>query len=301
MLVLFIFLIALLVSFIAITSKNKKKGALTIKNLNDKYTEHKEIILSQTLLKKDWKDYLKEKKQQLRKQKKDPRKNIYVIDFIGDIKASPVFELSEVITAILQVATPSDEVVLRLESGGGLVHSYGLATSQLMRLKTNRIPLTITIDKIAASGGYLMACVGNKILSAPFAIIGSIGVVMQLPNFNRLLKNNNIDFVQLTAGEYKRSVSVFGENTEAGKEKAKEELEDIHQLFKGIIHTHRPQVEIDQVATGEHWPGQRALHLKLVDDIQTSDDYLLDQSKKANLYEVSYTTKKSFLSKFMKM
>lgn len=219
------------------------------------------------------------------------------MNFDGDIKASAVTALREEVTAILGVATPNDEVVVKLESAGGMVHAYGLAASQLARLRARKIPLTIIVDKVAASGGYMMACIGNKILAAPFSIIGSIGVIVQLPNFHRLLKEKNIDFEQLTAGQYKRTITLFGKNTEEGREKMHQEIEDIHHLFKNLIKEYRHELDVEKVATGEHWLGAQALDLKLVDELKTSDDYLFEQSKQANLYEVTYRMKKSFLEK----
>lgn len=198
---------------------------------------------------------------------------------------------------IKNIAKPEDEVVLRLESPGGIVPGYGLAAAQLMRLRDANIPLTICIDKIAASGGYMMACIGNKVLSAPFAIIGSIGVIVQLPNFHRFLQDKHIDFEQHTAGDYKRTITVFGENTESGREKLRHEIEEVHQLFKNLITQFRNHIDIQKVATGEYWYGQQALSLDLVDEIKTSDDYLLTNSHTAQIYELSYEIKKSFFSK----
>jgi len=292
----------ILMGFFALLSKGKEKvkGRLVIKYLNKKYAEMAETILAETLPKKQFKQFLKKQKaaEKAKQKNTEKQKTVYVLQFNGDIKASTVSNLSEEITAVLQTATPEDEVVLKLESAGGVVHGYGLAAAQLMRLRAQHIPLTITVDKIAASGGYLMACVANKILAAPFAIIGSIGVIVQLPNFHRVLKEKHIDFEQLTAGEFKRTLTVFGENTPEGREKLHEELETIHHLFKNIITTHRPQVDIAKVATGEIWPGQQALSLKLADELKISDDYLFELSKHANLYEICYQVKKSFFSKF---
>ena len=221
------------------------------------------------------------------------KKRIYVIDFDGDIKASATEELRHSITAILDMAEPMDEVVVTLESPGGMVHSYGLAASQLARVTKAKIPLTISVDKVAASGGYMMACVADKILAAPFAIIGSIGVVAQLPNFHRLLKKHDVDYEMLTAGEYKRTLTMFGENTEKGRSKFQEDLEDTHVLFKDFISSNREQVDVEKVATGEIWYGQRALEQGLVDDVQTSDEYLTAAYKEADIYAVEYTHKKS--------
>jgi serine protease SohB len=298
--ILLLILSVLIVFFALLTkSKQKLKRRLIIRNLNKNYAEITEEILAETLPNKLFKKFLKNKKDEDKVRQKSEKKpnNIYVLDFHGDMRASAVATLREEITAILNVAAPGDEVVLRLESPGGVVHGYGLAAAQLMRLRARHIPLTVTADKVAASGGYMMACVANKILAAPFAIIGSIGVIIQLPNFHRALKDKHIDFEQLTAGEFKRTITLFGENTEEGREKLQHEIEDIQQLFKNLIVEYRQQIDIQKVATGEHWLGQQALGLKLIDEVKTSDDYLLERSKDANLYELCFETKKTFLSR----
>ena len=217
---------------------------------------------------------------------------LFVLDFEGDLQASAVSQLREEITALLQVLKKNDEVLIRLESEGGLVHSYGLAASQLKRLRDRQFKLTVAVDKVAASGGYLMACVADRILAAPFAILGSIGVVAQIPNVHRLLKKYDVDVELHTAGVHKRTLTMLGENTDAAREKFREELEDTHKLFKQFVIEHRPQVAIDKVATGEHWFGTRALAIKLVDELKTSDDYLLERAATAKLYAVRYRRKK---------
>lgn len=223
--------------------------------------------------------------------------SLYVLHFKGDISASETAALREEISAIVQVAKPNDEVLLCLESPGGVVHGYGLAASQLMRLKQHNIKLTVAVDKVAASGGYMMACVADKIVSAPFAIIGSIGVVAQIPNIHRLLKKHDVDVDVMIAGEYKRTVTMLGENTEKGKQKFQQELEETHQLFKQFVSQNRPHLDVEQVATGEHWFGQQALNLNLVDEIMTSDDLLLQAMKEKQLIGVKYVVKKSLLQK----
>lgn len=278
-------------------AKEHTKHRLSIKKLNKHYEGFAEALNAEILTKKEQKKWLKEKKQS-EKQTKLIKKNIFVLNFLGDIKGSAVNALREEITAIIQVAKPEDEVVLKLESGGGMVSPYGLAASQLQRLKDKSIPLTVSIDKIAASGGYLMACVADKILAAPFAIIGSIGVVAQLPNFHRFLKKRDIDFELLTAGEYKRTLTLFGENTQKARKKAQDELEEIHALFKKFITSNRKDVDINQVATGAHWLAKETLELKLVDKLITSDDYLSEQaSHHITIYELHYLTKKSISEK----
>ncbi len=225
------------------------------------------------------------------------KKRVFVTDFDGDIKASDTESLRKVVTAIVSLATEKDEVVIRLESQGGMVHSYGLAASQLARITAKSIPLTVCVDKVAASGGYMMACVANKIISAPFAVIGSIGVVAQLPNFNRLLKKNDVDYEMFTAGEYKRTLTMFGENTEKGKQKFIEDLEDTHVLFKDFIRENRTIVDVDDVATGEIWFGSRALDKKLIDSLATSDQYLMEACEDADVFEIQYVEKKTLPEK----
>ncbi|MDX3775464.1 protease SohB [Chromatiaceae bacterium AAb-1] len=284
-----------LVAGAALSKSKPKKGQLQFTDLSEQHN-HLEVGLQQELLNK--KQFKKWQKQQKDKTEPQDNKRLYVIDFNGSIDAKETEALREEVTAVLTVATADDEVLVRLESGGGVVHGYGLAASQLDRLRQKGIPLTVAVDKIAASGGYMMACIGNKILAAPFAIIGSIGVVAQLPNFNKLLKKNHIDYEQFTAGEFKRTVTLFGENTEKGRQKFQQELEETHILFKEFVKKHRPQLDIDDVATGEHWFGYQALPLQLVDDIQTSDDYIQQQLAERRVWQVQYQLKKKLADKF---
>lgn len=290
-------ILIVLAAFASVRSKGRRKsmGQLQVSKLNDFYKALRDR-LEQSMLDKDRLKVLrKEQAKALKKQKKlaEPKPRVYVLDFDGDIKASATESMRHEITALLTLATAKDEVVLRLESGGGMVHSYGLASSQLARIRQAGIPLTICIDKVAASGGYMMACIGDKIISAPFAILGSIGVVAQLPNVNRLLKKHDIDFEVLTAGEYKRTLTVFGENTEKGREKFQEELDITHELFKNFVARYRPQLAIDDVATGEVWLGMAALDKQLVDELKTSDEYLSERAKVAEVFHLHYSERKS--------
>ncbi|PSS58632.1 protease SohB [Pseudomonas sp. BBP2017] len=275
--------------------RRKAGGQLQVNKLNEFYKDLRERLESSLLDKAQLKALRKQQAKAQKQQKKTPedKPRVFVLDFDGDIKASATESLRHEITAVLSLATPRDEVVLRLESGGGMVHSYGLASSQLARIRQAGIPLTVCIDKVAASGGYMMACIGDKIVSAPFAILGSIGVVAQLPNVNRLLKKHDVDFEVFTAGEYKRTVTVFGENTEKGREKFQEDLDVTHQLFKDFVSRYRPQLHIDDVATGEVWLGVAALNKQLVDELKTSDEYLGDRAREANLYHLHYAERKS--------
>ena len=224
-------------------------------------------------------------------------KRLFVLDFDGDMKASAVNSLREEISAIIAIAGKQDEVLLRLESPGGMVHSYGLAASQLRRLRNRNIDLTIAVDKVAASGGYMMACVANKIVAAPFAIIGSIGVIAQIPNFHKLLKKMDVDYEQHTAGQYKRTLTLFGENTDQDREKFQQELEDTHELFKAFIKDNRPELDVETVSTGEHWYGTRAMDKGLIDEISTSDDLIIKAVKDYEVFEVSFEIPKTLSEK----
>jgi len=296
----------LLVAMVTSASQKNKQGGdrgqLEINPLNDQYDEISETmslalidpVSQKAEAKKLRKDQKKRAKLDSKKAQSEQgeKKRVFVLKFKGNVSASAVSNLREEVTAVLTQAQPKDEVVVKLESSGGMVHSYGLASSQLDRLRKQSIPLTICVDKVAASGGYMMACVGDKILAAPFAIIGSIGVVAQLPNFHRLLKKNDVDFELLTAGEHKRTLTIFGENTEQGREKFIEDLQDTHQLFKSYVAERRPKIDIDKVATGEVWFGSRALDLSLVDELMTSDEYLTGCAKESKVFEINYVQKK---------
>jgi serine protease SohB len=284
-------------------NKEKQQDTVEVKNLNKHFEEMAFAIKKELMNKNELKKYFKSKKSDRKeKQKSDKKKdekknNVYVLNFKGDIKASAVNTMREEINAILNVAKENDEVLLKLESSGGTVNGYGLAASQLERIKSRNIPLTVSVDKVAASGGYMMAAVANNLIAAPFSVIGSIGVVAQVPNFHKLLKKNQIDFEMVTAGEYKRTLTMFGENTDKARQKVEEQVEEAHSLFKHFISKNRETLEIDKVATGEYWYGTQAKELGLIDEIKTSDDYLIDKNKDYNLFQITYKGKKSLTEK----
>ncbi|UUY06961.1 protease SohB [Pseudomonas sp. J452] len=294
--------IVVLVTIAALRSKGRGKGSghLDVHKLNDFYKALRERLEHALLDKAELKARHKAEAKQAKIDKKagTSKSRVFVLDFDGDIKASATDSLRHEVTALLSMASAADEVVVRLESGGGMVHSYGLASSQLARIRDAGIPLTVCVDKVAASGGYMMACVGQKILAAPFAILGSIGVVAQLPNVHRLLKKHDIDFEVLTAGEYKRTLTVFGENTDKGREKFQEDLETTHVLFKNFVARYRAQLVIDEIATGEVWLGIAALDKQLVDELKTSDEYLAERAREADLFHLHYAEKKSLPERF---
>ncbi|WP_172532640.1 protease SohB [Vibrio aestuarianus] len=308
-------LVVLLVIVKSVGGKNSAiKGELEVVNLTDR---HKDIVeqlehhlhddafikARDKAEKKSEKEKIKARDKAIKKAAKEGEldtkrePHLFVLDFNGSIDAKEVASLHEEVTAVLAVAREGDEVLLRLETGGGMVHGYGLASSQLDRLKAAGLPLTIAVDKVAASGGYMMACIADKIVSAPFAIVGSIGVIAQLPNFNKLLKKHDIEYEQLTAGEYKRTLTMFGENSDKAREKFKQELEETHELFKDFIRDHRPALDLDKVATGEHWFGTQAKALGLVDEIKTSDDLVVEACKDKTVLAIHYVQKKKLTDK----
>lgn len=280
-------------------------GHIEVNNLNRRYDEMEhtlqDAVLDEPALKALHKQQKKDDKQKHKQEQKaqkqgssERRRRVFVLRFNGDVKAEQVSRLREEVTAVLTIAEAGkDEVLVDIESPGGMVHAYGFAASQLQRIRVSGVTLTVSVDKVAASGGYMMACIAEKILAAPFAIVGSIGVMASVPNFHRLLKKHDVDYDVMTAGEYKATVSMFGENTEKGKVKFRQELEDTHVLFKQFVAKHRPQIAVEEIATGEIWYGSQAIERKLVDEIIDSDSYLLGLRRVADLYEVRYVEKKS--------
>jgi serine protease SohB len=311
------FLVLVLIAIVAIVailaSREQEEETIEIEKVNDKFNNMKDALESETLSKEERKLLKKQERKQKKKQEKEAtrafkqrakegifepiRPRLFLLKFVGDMNASEVNNLRESITAILCIAKPEDEIVVTIESPGGLVHNYGLAASQLKRIRDKNIPLTVAVDLVAASGGYLMACVANKIIAAPFAVVGSIGVIAQVPNVHRLLEKHNIDVEQHTAGEYKATLTLLGKNTDKARKKFREELEDTHVLFKKFVEDNRPQLDIEKVATGEHWYGSQALQLNLIDEIITSDDYLLNKNESTDIYEVRYVIPESLSDK----
>ena len=296
-----VILVALLV--ISTARRSQEHEGLTVEHLNKTAQQRADVVRRALLGRRDSRKLQRQrdkaKKAERRKLKADDRRRVYVVDFKGDIRASATASLREEISAIIDVARKGDEVLLRLENAGGAVHEHGLAASQLLRLRARGIPLTAAVDKVAASGGYLMACAADRIIAAPFAIIGSIGVLVQLPNFHRLLEAKGIDFEQITAGPYKRKLSLFGQNTDEGREKMKEEVVEVHELFQRQVRELRPSVDLERVATGEHWYGSRALELNLIDEIGTSDDFLLKAAESADVYRLAWKRPRRFIERML--
>ncbi|MFZ0485885.1 MAG: protease SohB [Arenicellales bacterium] len=294
----FVLAVMVLVALVSTFSrKNRHPEKLEIKNLNRRYDDMRNLLRSHVLPSKEAKKLAKQDKSKRKSARKkgddkDSRR-LYVLNFHGDIKATAVASLREEVTAILTLVDPGDKVLLRLENTGGIVHEHGLAASQVKRLGDAGVHVTVAVDKVAASGGYMMACVADRIIAAPFAVVGSIGVLAQLPNFNQMLKRHGVAFEQETAGEYKRTITMFGENTDKERAKLREQIEQTHELFKAFVAEHRPKLDLAKVATGEIWYGTDAVDMGLVDEIRTSDDYLLNASKDAQLYEVAYIPRKS--------
>lgn len=285
----------------AASRKATQQEGLEVENLNRKFRSLAATLKQAILPKAAWKKEAKaDKERDKAAQKSDEsRPRVFVIDFKGDLKATAVPSLREEVSAVLEVAEQGDQVIVRLENYGGMVHEHGLAASQLVRIREREIPLTIAVDKVAASGGYLMACVANRIVAAPFAILGSIGVIAQIPNFNRMLDEHGVDFEMITAGRYKRTVTMFGKNTDEDRDKLKEELEDVHALFKDAVTRYRPDLDLDKVATGEHWYGTRALELGLADELKTSDELLAGLAASHDLYGLSYKIKQPLQKRLM--
>ena len=290
---------AIVLIAVSASRDENRSGVLKVEKLNDKYRDMANKLRQKVLSKHDWKEQEKQQKKAAKEAAKEGEngRRVFVLRFKGDIRATGVESLREEVSAVVAVATAEDEVVVCLENAGGAVQDHGLGASQLQRIKDRGIPLTVIVDKVAASGGYLMACLADRFVAAPFAIIGSIGVLAQLPNFHRFLAERGIDFEQITAGKYKRTLTMFGENTEEDRAKTREELEEVHTLFKGAVAANRPDMDIEGVATGEHWYGSRALELGLIDELGSSDDYLMRAAEEAGVYAVTYKGHEGFVQK----
>jgi serine protease SohB len=301
----FVLLVIVVVVVIMASRRRGHAEGIVVEHLNRRFEdaadELKLAIDGKGRYKKVVKARHKERKREDKARAKDEsgKPRVFVLDFKGDLRASAAASLREEVSAILRVAKPGEQVLLRLENSGGTVHEHGFAASQLTRLKQQGLKLAVAVDKVAASGGYLMACVADRLVAAPFAIVGSIGVLAQLPNFHRLLEEKGVDFEQIMAGRYKRTLTMFGKNTDEGREKLQQEVEDIHELFKGQIREHRPQVDLERVATGEHWYGIRALELKLVDELKTSDDLLLEAALDHDLYHIAYKRRRGWQERIL--
>ena len=285
----------------AAANRKAHQEGLEVENLNKKYKKLAGVLRKAVLNKEERKKEAKEEKKRDKAEAKKPsdKPRSFVINFKGDLKASALPSLREEVSAVLDVARAEDEVIVCLENHGGMVHEHGLAASQLVRIREKGISLIVCVDKVAASGGYLMACVATKIYAAPFAILGSIGALAQIPNFNRMLDSHGVDFEQITAGKYKRTVTMFGKNTDEDRAKLKQELEDVHTLFKAAVREYRPDLDLDKVATGEHWYGTRALELGLADEIRTSDELLTERVADRDLYAVTYRIKHPLQKRLM--
>ena len=297
-----IMLVALIImiTMAVLIAKSKHGEKVEITHINKKFEKFALALKSACFNKKMLKAELKNLKKKSKKKPAD-KKNMYLIDFDGDIKADQVEALRDEITTVLQVAQNGDEVILNLESPGGMVHTYGLAAAQLERIKNKNLKLTVCVDKVAASGGYLMACVADKIIASPFAIVGSIGVLAQVPNLHKFLKKHDVDYKEYTAGEYKRTITMFGEITDKKQEKFLEQIQETHNLFKNFVSKNREKLDLEKVATGEYWYGQQAIELGLIDEIKTSDEYLLENIEKAEIYQVKIEEKKKLNEKLSEM
>jgi serine protease SohB len=286
--------LAIVAGVVAITRRRARHaGEIRVTDVNRQLEAAGDRIEAARLPKKAFRRLLKQRKAEgkARQQQAQAEPCTYLLDFKGDIRASAFMALREEVTAILQVAKPGDAVLLRLESPGGMVNRYGLAAAQLLRLRDAKLPLTVMVDSVAASGGYLMAAAADRIVASPFALVGSIGVIAQIPNFHRWLQARDIDWEQFTAGKYKRTVTLFGENTDDGRAKLREELEEIHARFRAFVQGRRARLDMDKVATGEAWLGSQALELGLVDELATSDEIIRSACQRGRVLHVSYQRK----------
>lgn len=234
------------------------------------------------------------------------RKTAVLLSFNGDINATEVIEFGRAVSMIVQMKDLVSEVYIIINSGGGVVNGYGLLASEIERLHYSEIETYALIDQVAASGGYMAACVANHVVAAPFAYIGSIGVVSEMPNFNQILSDNGINIEQHTAGKSKRTVTPLGKITDEDRNEFKKKLERIHRSFINHVSHYRNINDADEnknsiIFSGDYWIAEETVELELglVDEISTSQEFLLDKMKEYNIIEITFQenkTKKSKLS-----
>jgi serine protease SohB len=296
--------LAVLIARLARSGEAKDKE-IKVRSLDERYDDMRDALNGALLDRRERKALAKAEKKEAKAAAKarrgqEPGKRIYVLAFKGDMRASAVKRFGSEIDAVLIAARPgTDEAVIRIESPGGTVTGYGLAAAEILRLREHKIRVTASVDQVAASGGYMMACAADRIVAAPFAVVGSIGVVAPVPNLHRLLKKNEIEFEEMTAGEYKRTVSVLGEITPAGREHFRGKLDATHEAFKAHVAQYRPSVDIVKVANGDHWLASEALALGLVDELSTGDELLFRARDGAALYEVTTEARKTLLQQVL--
>lgn len=221
--------------------------------------------------------------------KAEKLKPLAVLTFVGDIGAKQYKSFGQLIDEVIINKSEIDEVVVVVNSPGGAVSPYGNVYSQMERVRDAGLKLTVCIDVVAASGGYLMSLPAHKIIAAPFSMVGSVGVMAFVPNLRGLLEDYNINPRTFTAGKYKRTVSLTDEATEEEVEKFKQQLNAIHRLFLEAVKKYRKDVKMEVVETGEHWTARESveLGLGLVDDIATSQQYLLEANRDRDLIILS--------------
>ena len=222
------------------------------------------------------------------------KSNLYYLEFEGDIQASEAAKLKQEILVCLQVAKPTDVFLILVESSGGSVSNYGDLYSVMEMIKKRGHTLWVAIDRVAASGGYLISLPADKIFATPFALIGSIGVLSEVPNFGGLLDKYGVKMEEYTAGERKMNISMFRENGEEQKEHHRKKLGKIHELFKAQLVKYRggliekKGVDIGELMEGDFWMGENAFELGLVDELKSSVEILLDEKDHFNILKVNY-------------
>lgn len=286
--VIFIFFYGLW-SLLSRKGKAQNEQKIALKSYEKRYYEALTPQVREFVEKKD----LTALKKAQKAAQKEKGSCLYVIDFDGDMQASNTVQLAETTSCLLPLLRSTDKVLVRVKSSGGLVPHYGYAASQLSRLRS-KASLTVAIDHIAASGGYLMACVAHEIIAAPFAIVGSIGVVGLVPNVHPLLKNHGIDVHEHTAGEYKRSLSPWAAVTPEKVQRYEHELSMTHELFQEFVQQYRPNLEPEVLQTGEYRYAARSVgDTGLVDKVQSSDDFIAEHLPKYHVIFVTCREEKS--------
>lgn len=211
-----------------------------------------------------------------------------VLRFEGDTMATGRQDFARMVDEVLHNKERIQRVIVVVNSPGGGVSVYGQMFAGMERMRNAGVDVTACVDTYAASGGYLMSVPAQRIIAAPFAMVGSIGVVSEFMNFNKLLRRLGVEPMTITAGELKRTVTPLSEVTEENKAAYKAQLEAIHRQFIAVVKKYR-EVDADRVCTGNHWTAAESVELKLnlVDGLATSQEYLFEANQTEDLVTIS--------------
>jgi protease-4 len=213
---------------------------------------------------------------------------IAVIPFEGTISGTgspPSVMTPEDFLKMLQRAEDDDSVkaiVLRVNSPGGTV-----AASQEISeyVRTEKKPVIVSVGDVDASGAYMVSSQADWIVGNPGSAIGSIGVIMEVPNASGLMDKIGVQWKVITAGKYKGAGSPFRPLTPTETGLLQGQIDQVYAQFIDTVASGRklPRSEVESMATGWAWNGEEAVRLKLIDQTGTYKDALKVAARKGKI------------------